>query len=264
MPNENERPQEPGNSKSQKKPFWKPIIWTAITTLSGFVIIWFFCLRYIPLEKERVVAFINAALTFAIFMGMLLQIFIARLQWDSMQETLNEYRKSVERNDRPILVVIAVTGNIKSDGIENPRFVVTNKGNSPAQKVRLSYGACRFGDDMWDSETYPQENFGVPFVFRGVELAFRDTNGAPIRKIIAKPQNSVEKFIVKHSAVYVFGDGTYTDMVGKEYRLDRWAYCFDEDVGAFQPSYTVETSEIMAREWIEQIHAKNRHDDKAN
>jgi hypothetical protein len=206
-------------------------------------------LRYIPLEKDRVPAFINAAVSYAILMGMLLQAFITKLQWkamgsqesrmieqrdvmqgqlDAMRETINQSREIFELSQRPMLTFAKVRVadakglDKKSLGYKEVAITVKNVGNRPALIL-----ADRFWMNFYDAKRSSVEPNPEPEDDGGMSSTIED-------KTAITPQGSTvyyrgiptERFkeIVEGKVImYVYLWISYEGgKVGKTFSLERY------------------------------------------
>ncbi|MBK7394500.1 MAG: hypothetical protein IPI64_14600 [Chloracidobacterium sp.] len=85
----------------------KPYIVIFLTALVGILLIWVVCLNYIPLEKDRVPAFLTAAVSYLVLMAMFVQTYIYKKQSDTMQDGL-------ARTDRIIAQNTELVGTMKA------------------------------------------------------------------------------------------------------------------------------------------------------
>lgn len=188
---------------------------------------------------------IEALLGLLTLIVLIVQSGIIRMQWRAMQEGLERTDRLMEQSERfhhmtqrPILVVETAKAELKIDGTTiEPTVIIINKGNTAARNIRIFFQV---------SEPGPKFPFDGPY-FESPFIAAKDT-----LTIHDERQSSRKKWsdLAKADAamgfdpIYIYGVGSYEDLLGNSYPIDKWAFVWTTKHGWINDYFVFEAKDI--------------------
>lgn len=265
MPNYRKSSENNQDARANHKPIWRPYLVIAGAAIVGLSVIWALCFKFIPLEKDRLLAFIGFVVNYLILMAMFVQAYITNRQWIAMREGLDKTQRLIEQNesvieaatrqansataqsammreglqqnrelfelaDRPSLGIEKIAIEKYADGTGRIVAIARNSGKSPAIKFKCSI-TLNFRD--------PSEVLNKPCPEpKEIDPPTEDPSfgvcpvNAPITIMSpVRPDHIIESLEKGHIFVMVWVRGTYESIHGREYSFEYYAR-FNSIVGA--------------------------------
>jgi hypothetical protein len=197
-----------------------------------------------------------------IFIAIVVQAFIYKRQAEMMQDGLTKTQSLIEQNERffamterPILVVEKATAPLRLNEPMKMTVVVVNKGRTAAQKLRIFFRLSEPGEIEFP---FVGEYFDCHFLAANDTLTIHD-EGNPVRICDKETFRSVvERF---DKTIYIYGDGTYEDLTGRQYSLDKWTFTWTREHG-FINDYVTLPFYVKFRSTLKEASRRKSRQDK--
>lgn len=209
-----------------------------------------------PAEGDKLKVALDGLLGVFTLVVIAIQTGIIAMQWKAMasqDETMKGQLqhmeaslKRIEVTERPILIVTDVSAVFSGDQPIRISVTVTNKGATAARLVEIRFGFSPLpfvapSNRAWVPPDEPMHFSGAEFLFAGEEKHF----GANDRRNSDEVHDSVNKDL---TGIYIFGEGSYLDMSGRQYTLNRWVFKYEQHWG-----FRSDTSMEIMEGWLRLI-----------